>query len=176
MKRREFVAGAVSVAALSAGGWAMADEPKVQSLSHALKWLDTLEKAASVKTTGQWPMLPVLEHLAQSIEFSMSGFPQPKSALFQNTAGAAAFAFFKWRGRMSHGLAEPIPGAAALTMQGDWRLGAARLRTAIDKFNAHSGPLMPHFAYGALDKAEYTLAHVFHIANHQDEIAVTAMK
>jgi hypothetical protein len=121
-------------------------------------------------------MLPVLEHLAQSIEFSMSGFPQPKSALFQNTAGAAAFAFFKWRGRMSHGLAEPIPGAAALTMQGDWRLGAARLRTAIDKFNAHSGPLMPHFAYGALDKAEYTLAHVFHIANHQDEIAVTAMK
>jgi hypothetical protein len=153
----------------------MADEPKVQSLSEALKWLDKLEKAASVKTSGAWQMLPVLEHLAQSIEFSMNGFPQPKSALFQNTAGAAAFTFFKWRGRMSHGLAEPIPGAAALTTQGEWKPAAARLRTAIDKFNAHSGALMPHFAYGALDKADYALAHAFHIANHQDEIVVNLM-
>lgn len=152
----------------------MADLPKVASLDDALRWLDTLDKAAGVKTTGQWPMVSVLEHMAQSVEMSLDGFPQPKSAFFQNTAGAAAFAFFKWRGQMSHSLSEPIPGAAALHREGDWRPASTRLRAAIERFNRHQGPLKPHFAYGALDKADFSRAHAFHIANHQDEIVVVA--
>ena len=152
----------------------MADLPKVASLDDALRWLDTLDKAAGVKTTGQWPMVSVLEHMAQSVEMSLDGFPQPKSAFFQNTAGAAAFAFFKWRGQMSHSLSEPIPGAAALHRDGDWRPASARLRAAIERFARHQGPLKPHFAYGALDKADFSRAHAFHIANHQDEIVVAA--
>ncbi len=150
----------------------MADTPKVQSLDEAMKWLDKLDKATAVKTTGQWPMSAVLEHLAQSIEFSMSGFPAPKSALFQSTAGAAAFAFFKWRGQMSHSLTEPIPGAPALTQLGDWKPASTRLRNAITRFNSYDGKLMPHFAYGQLSKPQFALAHSFHIANHQDEITV----
>lgn len=150
----------------------MADLPKVQSLNDALRWLDHLERAASVRATGTWPLVAVLEHLAQSIEMSVRGFPAPRSALFQSTLGTAAFTVFKWRGRMSHGLAEPIPGAPALTLQGDWRASAQRLRQAIGGFQAASGPLKPHFAYGALSRADYALAHSMHIANHQDEIAV----
>jgi hypothetical protein len=30
--------------------------------------------------------------------------------------------------------------------------------------------LAPHFAYGALDRAQYTAAHVMHINNHLTEI------
>ena len=48
--------------------------------------------------------------------------------------------------------------------------GAARLRAAIARFQAHAGPLRPHFAYGTLDKVDYARAHALHIANHQDEI------
>ncbi|MGH8846181.1 MAG: DUF1569 domain-containing protein [Polaromonas sp.] len=166
MNRRDFL---LTPAAL-AGGYAMADQPKVQSLDDALRWLDRLDKASSVKTTGAWPMVSVLEHMAQSIEMSLDGFPQPKSAAFQNTAGAAAFAFFKWRGQMSHSLSEPIPGAAALSREGDWRPASARLRAVVKRFIGHQGPLKPHFAYGALSKADFALAHTFHIANHQDEI------
>jgi hypothetical protein len=33
-------------------------------------------------------------------------------------------------------------------------------------FAQHTGPLMPHFAYGALDKADYEQAHAMHLANH----------
>lgn len=150
----------------------MADLPKVQSLDDSLRWLDRLEKAGSVRATGAWPMSAVLDHLAQSIEMSLDGFPQSKGAVFHATAGNAAFAFFKWRGRMNHGLAEPIPGAPALAAGADWKPGAARLRQAIARFNGHNGPLKPHFAYGALDKRDYALAHSFHIANHQDEIVV----
>ena len=105
---------------------------------------------------------------------SLDGYPQPRSALFQNTLGAAAFAVFQWRGRMSHGLDEPIPGAPPLALPGDLTASVARLRAAIARFDGHSGALAPHFAYGRLDKAQYARAHAFHIANHQDEIVLPA--
>lgn len=148
----------------------MADEPRVQSLDDAMQWLDRLGRSGRAAASGAWPLSTVLDHLAQSIEMSVDGFPEPKGALFQNTVGSAAFAVFKWRGRMSHGLAEPIPGAPTLAAGADWRPGAERLRRAIARFQSHTGPLKPHFAYGALDKADFALAHAMHIANHQDEI------
>lgn len=150
----------------------MADTPKVQSLDDALRWLDRVEKSPSPRTTGAWPLGSVLEHLAQSIEMSVDGFPQPRSEMFQRTVGSAAFAVFKWRGQMSHGLAEPIPGAPALAYGTHWQPGVQRLRRAIERFNAYNGPLKPHFAYGALSKTDFALAHRLHIANHQDEIVL----
>lgn len=150
----------------------MADLPQVQSLDDSLRWLDRIERARSAKAVGTWPLGAVLEHLSQSVEMSMDGFPQARSVLFRNTAGAAAFALFKWRGRMSHGLAEPIPGAPALSAGAEWRPAALRLRQAITRFNGHSGPLKPHFAYGALAKPEFAVAHSLHIANHRDEIVI----
>jgi hypothetical protein len=174
MRRRTFLihTGSAAAGMLLLASPALADMPKVQNLSEALAWLDRLEKAATTpRADGTWPLSAVLEHLAQSIEMSMDGFPEPKGALFQATVGSAAFAFFKWRGRMSHGLAEPIPGAPPLhTAATDWKPPAQRLRAAITRFNGYNGPLKPHFAYGALSKADFALAHSFHIANHQDEI------
>ncbi len=181
MQRRQFVIHALSTAGAVGGlGLGLAPAPvlaadppkivKVQSLLEAQRWIDQVEKNANAKTTGTWPLISVLEHLSQSIEMSMDGFPEPKSALFQNTLGATAFAFFQWRGKMSHSLSDPIPGAAALTAQGDWKPAASRLRVAIARFEAHTAMLKPHFAYGALTKSEFAQAHVFHIANHQDEI------
>lgn len=151
----------------------MADTPKVTSLDDVQHWLDKLEKAQSVLSTTQWPIGGVLDHLSQSVEMSMDGFPQLKSALFQNTAGAAAFAVFKWRGQMSHDLLAPIPGAPALSTSTDWHAGVQRLRVAVQRFQRHSGALMPHFAYGQLSHRDFAIAHSLHIANHQDEITVT---
>ncbi len=102
----------------------------------------------------------------------MQGFPQPQSALFQATAGKAAFAVFKWRGAMRHDLAAPIPGAPALTLSSDSHAPAQRLRRAVLGFNAFQGLLQPHFAYGTLSKADFALAHALHIGNHQDEIVL----
>jgi hypothetical protein len=178
MQRRRFIlsglnsAGALALATplLASGATPGTDALKVQSLLAAQQWLDAMEKANTARTTGKWPLNSVLEHLSQSIEMSMDGFPLPKSALFQSTTGAAAFAFFGWRGKMSHSLEEPIPGAAALSPPGDWHPAAQRLRAAIARFEAHKGALKPHFAYGALTHTEFARAHVFHIANHQDEI------
>lgn len=168
MKRRTLLQAPLALVSLAA--WA--DLPKVGSLPEARRWLDRLATARGARTTGAWPLPAVLEHLAQSVEMSLDGYPQPRSALFQNTVGAAAFAVFQWRGRMGHGLDEPIPGAPALALPGDLATSVARLHAAIARFEQHSGALAPHFAYGRLDKAQYARAHTFHIANHQDEIVL----
>jgi hypothetical protein len=168
MKRRHVLLMPVALT----GGFAVshaATATPVQSLTDAMRWLDQLEKLKP-QTTGQWPLVAVLHHLAQSIEMSLDGFPQPKSALFQSTVGTLAFSYFKWRGAMNHGLAEPIPGAPALPTQGDMEPAVQRLRASIRRFQGHRGVLMPHFAYGKLSHADFALAHSFHIANHQDEI------
>ncbi|MDE2049049.1 MAG: DUF1569 domain-containing protein [Betaproteobacteria bacterium] len=171
MKRRDFLG-------IAAGAWvataARANAPAVQSLDEALRWVGQVEQSAAAHTRAGWPLAAVIEHLAQSIEFSLSGFPQARSALFQHTLGAGAFAVFKWRGRMHHDLTQPIPGAPALTLPGDLARSTQRLRAAITRFDAHSGPLMPHFAYGPLSKGDYAIAHTLHIANHQDDIVLSA--
>lgn len=147
-------------------------DAKVQSLPAALLWLDQLQAAPGIKTSGAWPLSAILEHLSQSIEMSMDGFPALKSELFQRTLGTAAFTVFKWRGNMSHSLSEPIPGAPVLTPAPAWQPAALRLRNAITRFELHKTALKPHFAYGTLSKSDYALAHTMHIANHQDEIAL----
>ena len=168
MNRRNYLL----VQTLLMGGAAWADVPTVRTLDDALRWLDKLAQAREARSTNAWKLRAVLEHLAQSIEMSMDGYPAQKSALFQKTVGAAAFAYFGWKGQMRHGLTEPIPGAPVLPQLDDWKPGADRLRAAIARFQAHSGALRPHFAYGALDKTDFALAHALHIANHQDDIVV----
>lgn len=170
MKRRILLLTPLALTPL----WGRADTPPVENLPDARRWLDRLASAPAVRTSGAWPLPAVLEHLAQSIEMSMDGYPRPRSALFQHTAGAAAFAFFAWRGRMAHGLDEPIPGAPPLNLQGGMAPAMARLHAAIGRFERHTGALVPHFAYGRLDKAQYGRAHTLHIANHQDEIVAVA--
>lgn len=136
------------------------------SLSAALLEAERLVQVASAETGSTWTLAQTLTHCAQSIEYSMSGFPQMKSALFQNTAGAAAFSLFAWRGRMSHDLAEPIPGAPSLQDKTDPGVALARLRRSIDDFASAPEPLQPHFAFGQLSKTDYERAHAMHLANH----------
>ena len=136
------------------------------SFKDAQREIDRLAKAANLRSATQWSWPQTLTHCAQSIEYSLTGFPISKSALFQNTAGAMAFQFFHWRGHMQHDLAEPIPGAAPLDTSNDAPLALARLQTAINDFHKRATPLQPHFAYGTLNKPAYEHAHAMHLANH----------
>ena len=107
-------------------------------------------------------------HLAQGVEFSIDGYPQPKPKLYQVTVGTIAFRVFELRGRMSHGLDEPIPGEVISEISA--HDGVGRLWTSLERFKAHDGPLMPHFAYGALSKEKYAKAHLLHLENHLEEV------
>ena len=113
-----------------------------------------------------WNLSQVMQHLAQSIEYSMQGFPAPKGAWFRATVGSGAFAVFNARGQMSHTLDEPIPGAPALDASQALKTSVNRLLAAMDAFAQFNGTLRPHFAYGELTKAQYERAHLMHLANH----------
>ncbi|HEY1130030.1 MAG TPA: DUF1569 domain-containing protein [Roseateles sp.] len=117
-----------------------------------------------------WNLSQVLQHLAQSIEFSMQGFPALKGAWFRSSIGSAAFAVFNARGAMSHDLAEPIPGAPALDASQALRTSVNRLLEVMDAFAKFNGTLRPHFAYGELTKPQYERAHLMHLANHWTQI------
>lgn len=167
------VAGAGALAVAAGGGWVLATRRPalvLASLDQAeavLARLPTLAPEA-LEPAADWSRRrgATLAHLAQSIEYSMQGFPQPKPLLFQRTLGAAALAVFSARGHMSHDLHAPIPGAAPLEPDLPLATGLQRLRQSIIAFRHWRGELQPHFAYGALDRAAYEQAHAMHIAEH----------
>lgn len=175
MNRRQFVtlAGATlaSAAMVPLGLAAQVEKVADLSIDSALRLLDRLQ-AEQVRKTGEWNLFQVYTHLAQSVEYSMTGYPEQKSWLFKNTVGSLAFAVFAGKGSMHHGLDEPIPGAPELAVEGDQQQALLRLRAALEAFVAYDGPLQPHFAYGDLSKAEYGHAHVMHLNNHLDQFTV----
>ena len=144
----------------------IAGMPNLASVRH---WLTRLQAADRVISHTEWSVPQVLEHLAQSVEYSMSGFPQTKPVWFKASVGRLAHAVFQRSGRMRHDLQAPIPGAAALR-EHDLTAAAQRLVAALDAFAGFPGPLKAHFAYGELDHSTYLRAHLMHIADHAAEI------
>lgn len=143
--------------------------PAFDSTASALRTLQAL-KAQPARCTGAWDLAQVLHHAAQSVEYSMLGYPAPKPAWFRATVGPLAATVFSARGRMQHDLAEPIPGAPALAAGQPLAAAVDRAIAALQAFEQHTGPLQPHFAYGALSRADYRRAHLMHLANHWQEV------
>jgi hypothetical protein len=172
MQRRTLLlTGAAIVAASGAGWFALPSGTRALTIASATSELAKL-KGTKIKHTGGWTPAQVFEHLAQSVEYSMSGFPKSKSALFQLTVGAAAIAVFRTKGAMKHSLIEPIPGAPALATIGDQDAALDRLLKSLATFDSFNGALKPHFAYGDLDKSRYAAAHAMHVFNHLTEFSV----
>ena len=166
-RRRQVLALAAAPAALAA--CSMAANTRFPTLEAAEQVLRDLP--ADARTRSGWPLAQVLEHAAQSVEYSLAGFPQPKAAWFRATVGPMAFAVFSARGHMSHSLSEPIPGAPDIAAGQALDAAVDRLAASLRAFDAHTGALAPHFAYGALDKPDYLRAHLMHLANHWQEMA-----
>lgn len=176
MDRRMFTKYIVSGAFLgiAGGGYYWLNAPRDQShlsLDLMLDKLDALAKAP-IETVGRWDAPRTFHHLAQSVEFSMSGFPEQKPQIFQRTVGKLAYKVFNARGSMSHGLDEVIPGEV-VTNDGQVQDALMRLKKALLTFKDYGSEMKPHFAYGRLSKDDYAIAHVLHINNHLEEFRMT---
>ncbi|MDD0841361.1 DUF1569 domain-containing protein [Pseudomonas sp. Gutcm_11s] len=169
MQRRTLLKGAAvgGAVALGAGFWALPSgaAPAALSLDGARMVLDGFKGKALASIKG-WTPTEVFNHCAQSIEYSLDGYPELKPGWFRHSVGPAAFAVFSARGAMRHPLTEAIPGAAPLAEPSNQEAALQRLQAAFERFAAHTGELQPHFAYGALDHEEYAQAHVMHLYNH----------
>jgi hypothetical protein len=155
----------------SAGaGWLAIDQHEGPlTIDVALNQLDQLMQQEPI-AKGSWNLAQVFTHCAQSVEYSMVGYPQHKSDLFKNTVGQTAFSLFLAKGKMTHPLDEAIPGAPLLAQDANTLLAYERFKKSLLDFKAYTGTLEPHFAYGPLSRAEYEAAHVMHFNNHLQEI------
>jgi len=169
-RRRVLLTGGalVTAAATGTGAWIMTGSMRFETIDDARRAVAALA-AQPPRMAGAWSLAQVLNHAAQSIEYSLDGFPQLKPALFRATVGPLAFKVFDSRGAMKHPLDQPIPGAPALDAKAPLDAALRRLLAAFDRFERHLGALQPHFAYGALDKPAYARAHLMHLAEHWSE-------
>ena len=165
---RRFALGAIGAMPLVLSACGSPPVKTFASIASATAAIESL--ASGHKLASAWSLAQMLNHAAQSVEFSLRGFPELKSAAFRATLGSAAFSWFDSRGAMSHGLDEAIPGAPALAHDAALPDAIARALKALRDFAAHTGALAPHFAYGALDKSQYTRAHLMHLANHWSQV------
>ncbi|MGL4318985.1 MAG: DUF1569 domain-containing protein [Pseudomonas sp.] len=169
MQRRSVLKGAAvgGVVLLGGGFWALPTgaAPAALTLEGAQQTLANLAGRELVSRKG-WSPSEVFNHCAQSIDYSMDGYPELKPAWFRHSVGPLAFSVFSARGAMRHPLNEVIPGAGPLLEPASTAAALARLQAAFSRFAAYQGELQPHFAYGALDHGQYAQAHVLHLYNH----------
>lgn len=141
-----------------------------KNLDEALAELDKIAAKHNVQTVN-WSAYRIFQHCAQTIEYSMTGYPQQKPKWLQWTIGKLAIFKFLKQGYMSHDLAAPVPGSPALQTEGTTAEGIAILETAIAKFKAFDKPLQPHLFFGTLTKEEYNQYFAMHIADHLSELS-----
>lgn len=188
MKRKEFIKRSAllyTVLQLPLRGESKPEDEKVSSEnSKESPWLEAEDLSdfrtllvslqsypKGIQLAGNWSPGKVFTHCAQSIEYSLKGYPEMKSALFRGSVGKIAFSVFAFKNKMNHGLEEPIPGAEDISNDTELKAGIKRLIQAIDDFSkAKESSLRPHFAYGELTKEEYEVAHSLHIKNHMERV------
>lgn len=169
MHRRQLLTLMAAGSAVALGGawWALpgAPAPAALTLAGAQQVLQQLQGKALLSLEG-WSPAQVFNHCAQSVDYSIDGYPELKPAWFRHSLGPVVFDVFAARGGMRHPLNEAIPGAPSLDEPAQLAAALERLQMATQRFADYQGPLQPHFAYGDLDHTEYALAHVMHLYNH----------
>lgn len=177
MKRRKILAAGLTLGAVAAAGslgyakWMQETRLGLLSLPRLIVKLESLENR-EITSNSLWSPGQIFAHCAQSVNYSMTGFPVHKSESFKSTLGTVAFAAFSLAGKMKHDLAETIPGAPAFDASIDTATAIRQLIASLQTFEAFGGQLAPHFAFGELTKADYALAHAMHIDNHFDELTI----
>lgn len=147
-------------------GASLAQSLRFANLDEAMKAVDALFQKGKIETHGPWNVPQILTHLAQSIEYSMTGFPENKSVVIRKTIGRLVLGHFLSQGYMTHNLSDPIPGAPPLDESLSMQVGADRLRKAIADFRTFQGELKIHFVYDKVTHDEYDRVQAMHIANH----------
>ncbi|MBE8470693.1 DUF1569 domain-containing protein [Streptomyces justiciae] len=115
---------------------------------------------------GPWNLSQTLQHCAQTVRYSVVGYPRLKPALFRATAGALAKRLFLRRGAMRHPLGAEIDGAPPLVADRPVAEAVADFEDAVNLFTAHTADHAPHPAYGRCTHEEFERLHALHLAEH----------
>lgn len=176
MNRRTFLRGTAAsggIALVSGLTWLNIDSYNGPlTVDFVRQQLDVLVQKGPV-ANGSWHLSQIFHHCAQSVEYSISGYPEHKSELFKTSVGQIAFSVFSAKRKMSHQLNEVIPGAPALPKEDKFDVALSRFKKSLQDFKQYNGVMAPHFAFGELTKRDYEAAHVMHFNNHMLEVIYT---
>jgi hypothetical protein len=115
---------------------------------------------------SEWTLSQTIQHCAQTIRYSVVGYPALRPWLFRATAGALAKRVFLRRGAMKHPLGAEIEGAPPLQAGLPVAEAVELLTKAVALFASHTGDHAPHPAYGRCTHDEFARLHAMHMAEH----------
>jgi len=122
-------------------------------------------RSSTVAPQG-WTLARAIAHCAQSIEYSLTGYPRLRSGLFRATIGPVVKRKFLRARRMTHDVLAPVAGAPDIAETITLADACDRAIAALARFDTHAGPFAPHLAYGTCSKAEYAQLHELHFDDH----------
>ena len=142
--------------------------PTLAELTERLAKLvaDDRPEAEVLAPDSAWNLSQTIQHCAQTVRYSVSGYPRLRPALFRATIGALAKRVFLLRGATKHPLAAEIDGAPPLASDLPVTVSAAQLTEAVALFTAHTGGHAPHPAYGRCTHKQFDRLHAMHLAEH----------
>jgi hypothetical protein len=134
-----------------------------KNFAEALTEVDRLHKGGYEKL-GQWDLAQTCDHLAYFIEGSLDGATYRVPWLLKVLFGRLVLRRILSQGRMRAG--GPTPQKPLPAPGQDEDAAIARLRTAIERLDAHQGELHPSPFFGYLTPQEWRDLHRIHCAHH----------
>ena len=126
--------------------------------------------ARGYEQTGQWTLGQVTGHLTDWLSYPIDGFPrvplliQPMLWMMKVTVGKPKLK--KYLSDQSFPAGKPtIPQSVPAATSQDAE-GVAKFRAAVDRFLAHTGPLIPSPLFGAMTKETGEQLQCVHSAHH----------
>ncbi|MEU6225518.1 DUF1569 domain-containing protein [Streptomyces sp. NPDC047042] len=132
---------------------------------------DDLPESDVLAPGSVWNLSQTLQHCAQTVRYSVAGYPRLKPPLYRATVGALAKRAFLGRDRMRHPLGAVIDGAPQLDRDLPPAAAVAQLAEAVAQFTEHTGTHAPHPAYGPCTHDEFARLHAMHLAEHLPGLA-----
>jgi len=152
-----------------------ADTPDADTfLTVLVAFVDALEArvgqdgsgAALLGPRGSYTFSETVQHAAQSIGYSITGYPHLAPASLRVTLGRAIKHVFLRRGAMRHNLSAPVSGAPELDPTLPDLAAITLLRTAVSRLAAFDGALQPHPTYGRCTKEQVANLQTMHLREH----------
>jgi hypothetical protein len=139
------------------------------NLDDVMREVDRLSREGYV-ATGNWDLGQICEHLADWMSFAMDGFPKPPFPiavmllLLRATQGKRMLRKILETGEMGQG--SPTMPETVYEKESSPEKAMERLRQAIARLQASSGPFCPSPLFGSLSKEELIGLHLVHCAHH----------
>jgi hypothetical protein len=142
------------------------------SFAELAEEVERLSRAAehgTLRTTGNWSVGQILQHLGKTMQFSFDGFPF-KAALPARLM-SKIFKHLMWKGLLNL-MFKPghqLPPSAGAMLPADTVSvtdGAALLLAQIQRVQAGAPMTQPHPFLGSLTQAQWTDIHLCHAAAH----------